>query len=47
MPLAETWRRLAILPRSAYGTTLAHVGLGMLVVGIVATTAWREERSSR
>jgi cytochrome c-type biogenesis protein CcmF len=40
----EAWRRLANLPRSAYGTALAHAGLGLAVIGIVATTAWREER---
>jgi cytochrome c-type biogenesis protein CcmF len=40
----EAWRRLRNLPRSAFGTTLAHAGLGLVVIGIVATTAWREEQ---
>ena len=40
---SETWRRLRSLPRSAFGTTLAHAGLGLAVIGIVATTAWRSE----
>jgi cytochrome c-type biogenesis protein CcmF len=40
---AEIWRRLGNLPRSAYGTALAHAGLGVVVIGIVATTAWRSE----
>ena len=40
---SETWRRLRNLPRSAYGTALAHAGLGIVVIGIVATTAWRSE----
>ena len=31
------------LPRSAYGTLFAHFGIGMLVIGIVATSAYREE----
>ena len=44
VPLAETWRRLLSQPRSAYGTTLAHFGAGLLVVGIVATSAYRAER---
>ncbi len=44
VPLAEAWRRLKSQPRSAFGTTLAHFGVGMLVVGIVATSAYREER---
>jgi cytochrome c-type biogenesis protein CcmF len=41
---AEAWRRLRNLPRSAFGTALAHAGLGLVVIGIVATTAWRSER---
>ena len=44
VPLAETWRRLKNQPRSAFGTTLAHFGAGLLVIGIVATSAYREER---
>jgi cytochrome c-type biogenesis protein CcmF len=44
VPLAETWRRMLNQPRSAYGTTLAHFGVGLLVVGIVATSAYRTER---
>ena len=32
------------LPRSAYGSTLAHAGIGLMVIGIVATTAWQSER---
>jgi cytochrome c-type biogenesis protein CcmF len=39
----EGLRRLGNLPRSAYGTFLAHAGLGMVVIGVVATTAWRSE----
>ena len=42
---AEAWRRVrqpAALGLSA--TTLAHFGVGMMVVGIVATSAYREER---
>ena len=40
---AEIVRRARNLPRSTYGTLLAHFGIGMLVVGIVATSAYREE----
>ena len=40
---SEAWRRLRNLPRSAYGTALAHAGLGIVVLGIVVTTAWRSE----
>src|SRR4029453_3499040 len=31
------------LPRAAYGSVLAHAGLGLAVIGIVATPAWRSE----
>ena len=39
----EVVRRALNLPRSSYGTLLAHFGIGMLVVGIVATSAYRQE----
>lgn len=39
----ESWRRSLNLPRSAHGTTLAHIGVGIVVIGIAATTAWRSE----
>jgi cytochrome c-type biogenesis protein CcmF len=42
--LGETGRRFWNLPRSAFGTTFAHFGVGMLVVGVVATSAYRVER---
>ncbi len=41
--LDEIARRATNLPRSAYGTLFAHFGVGMLVVGIIATSAYREE----
>lgn len=37
------WRRLAGLPRSAFGTALAHAGLGVAVLGIVAVTTFETE----
>ena len=43
-PLPEVARRLANLPRSAWGTAIAHSGVGVMVLGIVATTAWQSER---
>ena len=42
-PMSESLRRARNLPRSVYGTTIAHFGMGVLVIGIVATTAWRSE----
>jgi cytochrome c-type biogenesis protein CcmF len=43
-PMPDSWRRLKGLPRSAIGTTTAHFGVGMMVVGIIATSAYQSER---
>jgi len=40
----RVWRRARGLPRSAHGTTLAHLGIGLTLLGIVATSAWQSER---
>ncbi|MGB3500346.1 MAG: heme lyase CcmF/NrfE family subunit [Mesorhizobium sp.] len=37
-------RRVTGLPASAFGTTLAHFGLGVTLLGIVATTGLEQER---
>ena len=37
------WSRLKGLPRSAFGTSLAHMGLGITVLGIVAVTTFETE----
>ena len=37
-------RRLAGLPRSTYGTALAHLGLGLTVLGIVGVMSFQGER---
>ncbi|WP_137388034.1 heme lyase CcmF/NrfE family subunit [Rhodoligotrophos defluvii] len=44
VPLPTALRRLAGLPRSTFGTALAHAGVGVLVLGIVGVTAWRQEQ---
>jgi cytochrome c-type biogenesis protein CcmF len=36
-------RRLSGLPRSVFGTALAHIGLGVTLIGIVAVTAFETE----
>ncbi|WP_370674768.1 heme lyase CcmF/NrfE family subunit [Pleomorphomonas sp. PLEO] len=41
--LAVGCRRLAGLPRSAFGTALAHAGLGLTLLGIVSTSAFQSE----
>ena len=43
MALGLSLRRLAGLPRTAFSTALAHFGLGVTVIGIVASTAWQVE----
>jgi cytochrome c-type biogenesis protein CcmF len=44
-PAGESWRRLGSLPRGAWGMTLAHVGLGVFVLGAVVETGWKVERA--
>jgi cytochrome c-type biogenesis protein CcmF len=40
--LAVAWRKASGLPRSAWGTAIAHAGVGLTVIGIAAT-AWGVE----
>ncbi|UJW76565.1 heme lyase CcmF/NrfE family subunit [Rhizobium sp. SL42] len=40
---AVAWGRFKGLPRSAFGTSLAHMGLGITVLGIVAVTTFETE----
>jgi cytochrome c-type biogenesis protein CcmF len=44
LPPATALRRALGLPRSAWGTALAHFGLGLSVLGIVCATTWGSER---
>jgi cytochrome c-type biogenesis protein CcmF len=43
IPVRESVRRLVGLPRSAWSTAIAHFGVGVTVLGIVATSAWQSE----
>jgi cytochrome c-type biogenesis protein CcmF len=43
VPVAIAWRRFAGLPRSAYGTALAHLGVGLTVLGIVGVVSFQTE----
>ena len=43
VPLAESARRFATLPRGAWGMTLAHAGLGLFAMGAAYETGWRLE----
>ena len=42
-PAGVSWRRATGLPRSAFGATLAHFGIGVTLLGIVATSTWQGE----
>ncbi|MBL6954268.1 MAG: heme lyase CcmF/NrfE family subunit [Alphaproteobacteria bacterium] len=44
VPVGESARRLMRSPRSAWGTTFAHAGAGMVIIGIVASSAWQVEK---
>ena len=44
LPPATAFARARGLPRSAYGTALAHFGLGVALLGIVCETHWGTER---
>jgi cytochrome c-type biogenesis protein CcmF len=43
-PVTVVLRRAVGLPRSAWGTVLAHLGLGITLLGIVGETQWGQER---
>jgi cytochrome c-type biogenesis protein CcmF len=43
-PLGTAWRRLRHLPRGTWGYAIAHFGVGVLIAGVVVSTAWRSER---
>ncbi len=43
IPLGDSLRRAAGLPRAAYGMTLAHLGLAVFIVGAVADSFWTRE----
>jgi cytochrome c-type biogenesis protein CcmF len=44
VPPGVALRRLAGLPRSVFGTALAHLGLGLTLLGITATMSFQQER---
>lgn len=44
IPLRESLRRLAGLPRTMWSTAIGHLGVGITVLGIVSVTAWETER---
>ncbi|AXS39981.1 heme lyase CcmF/NrfE family subunit [Breoghania sp. L-A4] len=43
LPPGQSLRRAIGLPRSVWGTAIAHFGVGVSVLGMVAVTAWQSE----
>jgi cytochrome c-type biogenesis protein CcmF len=43
LAFSTAMRRLSGLPRSAFGTAIAHFGLGVSVLGVVLVTSWQTE----
>jgi cytochrome c-type biogenesis protein CcmF len=44
LPIRTVLARARGLPRSAWGTTLAHLGIGVMAIGIVCESSWNAER---
>jgi cytochrome c-type biogenesis protein CcmF len=42
-PASETWSRARRLPRAAWGMTVAHLGVALLVMGITVSETWQVE----
>ncbi len=42
--LAQSWRRLKGLPKNTWSTLLAHMGVGVTVLGVISVSAWETER---
>jgi cytochrome c-type biogenesis protein CcmF len=41
----DSWRRLRGLPRAAHGMTLAHIGVGIVIMGVTGVQSWTEEQA--
>jgi cytochrome c-type biogenesis protein CcmF len=39
----RSWQRAMGLPRSTFAMTIAHIGLGVFVAGVTASSAWQSE----
>ena len=44
IPPSHALRRAAGLPRSAFGAALAHLGLGLTLIGVIGESQWNSER---
>jgi cytochrome c-type biogenesis protein CcmF len=43
LPLAIVWTRARGLPRSAWGTAIAHIGIALSMLGIICAATWGTE----
>jgi cytochrome c-type biogenesis protein CcmF len=43
LPLSESLKLAATLPRATYGVVVAHLGMGLLIIGIAGAEAWKGE----
>ncbi len=44
IPFGNSMRRAKGLPRAAFAMAIAHMGLGVMMVGVVGSSAWQTER---
>ena len=44
LPMATVWTRARGLPRSAWGTAIAHTGIALSMLGIICAASWGAER---
>jgi cytochrome c-type biogenesis protein CcmF len=44
VPFAQSLDRILRLPRSAYGMTVAHLGVAVVIAGITGSSAWTVEK---
>ncbi len=40
---ADAWSRIRRQPRASHGMTLAHIGIGVVMMGVIGSSAWKEE----
>ena len=43
VPFGQSLRRLVGIPRSTWGMTIAHGGLGIAIAGMIGSTVWKQE----
>ncbi len=46
VPVSEALRRVRALPRGAFGMTLAHIGVGVFIIGAAYETTYRVEAAA-